>query len=119
MSDALDLSVWPLPPLTKDMEPTADIYLLTSLSPPQHQTYGLPPKLLWSSDMVSNPCTTDTGHHWRRVQTCSLNDIPPNQYRHLVVATETCTVGKWAVHTLLECCLVMCSIQLSWLQINL
>ena len=35
---------------------------------------------------------TSGGQHWRHVQTCSLEDLP-HQYWHLVVATETRTVG--------------------------
>ena len=35
-------------------------------------------------------------HHWRPVQTCSLQNPLPRQYRHLV-ATEARTIGKWVV----------------------
>ena len=57
---------------------------------------------------------TSGGRHWRHVQMCSLEDLTPRpshyphcQYRHLMVATETCTVGKWVVRILLECCLIL------------
>ena len=51
--------------------------------------------------------------HWRHVQTWSLEALPcPHCYWHLVVATETCIVGKWEVHILVECFLVLCVISL-------
>ena len=47
---------------------------------------------------------TYDGHSLKPVQTCSFADTP-NWYWHLV-ATETHTVGKQAVHILLECFLL-------------
>ena len=45
-----------------------------------------------------------SGHCWRPVHNCSLED--PLE-RHLVVAIEVSTVsGKWAVRFILECFLV-------------
>ena len=54
------------------------------------------------------PLLTFGGHHWRPVQTCSLEDLFPylHQYWHLVVATKTHTFDKWAVCMLLERILV-------------
>ena len=51
------------------------------------------------------------GHHWRPVQTCSLEDLPlfsPPMYWywHLVVTNETHTVDKCVVRILLECSFV-------------
>ena len=62
---------------------------------PPYQKWDLPPTLLLTSG----------GHHWRPVQTCPIEDLPPPL--PVVVATETCTVGKQAVCILLECCLVV------------
>ena len=46
------------------------------------------------------PLWVTTGcHHWRPVQTCSFEDLPWEWL--LMVATEACTVSKWAVHILL------------------
>ena len=66
----------------------------------RHETWGFTP--------LSALLLTSGGRYWRPVQTCSLEDLPPlpHWYRHLVVATETDTVGKRAVRILLECCLV-------------
>ena len=50
------------------------------------------------------PLVTSSGVHWKPVQTHLA--LPPSQEQHLVVATETCTVSKWAVRILLECFLV-------------
>ena len=54
---------------------------------------------------------TSGNHHWRPVQTCSLEDLPSppphNQYFHLVVVIKACTVGKRAVRILLECFFVL------------
>ena len=51
---------------------------------------------------------TSGGHHWIPVQTCSHEDLTPpyHQQWYLLVATETCTVGKRMGGILLECCLV-------------
>ena len=51
---------------------------------PGHQTCLL---LLWTSG----------SYYWRPVQTCSLENLPPplHEYRHLVVATETCMVASY------------------------
>ena len=38
--------------------------------------------------------------HWRHVQTCSPDDYPSHQYRHLVATTEPRTAGKWAIYIL-------------------
>ena len=61
-----------------------------------------------TGDMGPTPSLllTSGGHHWRPVQTCSLEDLPRNRYLQQVVATETCTVSKRVVRILLECCLV-------------
>ena len=63
--------------------------------PPRHQTWGpiCPPSY------PLPPATASGGHHWRPVQTCSLEDLPPPPplvltTSSLVVATETHTVGK-------------------------
>ena len=70
-----------------------------------------PPLLLQTWDLaVQGPpgpslLATSGCHHWRPVQTCSLQNPLPHQYRHLV-ATEAHTVGKWVVRILLECFLV-------------
>ena len=41
---------------------------------------------------------TSSGHHWKPVQTCSLEDLPPSYwYWHLVVATEIRSIGKRAL----------------------
>ena len=79
---------WHLVVITGDMGPT----------PPRYQTLGpIPLPLL----------LTFGGHHYRPVQTCSLEDLPsPRCYWTLVVATETHTVSKRVVHILLEYCLV-------------
>ena len=47
-------------------------------------------------------------HHWRPIQTSSVEDPAPplHQYWHLV-ATEARTVGKWPARILLECFLVI------------
>ena len=37
--------------------------------PPRHQTWGTTPSLL---------LLTSGGHHWRHVQTCSLEDLTPH-----------------------------------------
>ena len=71
----------------------------------------------WMSDLGTYPppqtalLLTSGGHHSRIVQTCSLEDLTPSpnpspQCWHLVVATDTRTVGKWVVRILLECSLV-------------
>ena len=60
--------------------------------PPRHQAL-IPSPLL----------VTSGGYHWRPVQTCSFDNTPD---RHLVVATEACTVCKRAVRILLEYFLV-------------
>ena len=53
---------------------------------------------------------TSGGDHWKPVQTCSLEDLPPppppHPHQFLVVTTKTGTIGKRAVCILLECCLV-------------
>ena len=43
---------------------------------------------------------TSGGHHWKFVQTCLLEDLPLSP----MVSTETRTIGKWTVRTLLESC---------------
>ena len=68
-------------------------------------TYPLPLPHL-TEDLGTYPfplLLTSGGHHWRPVQTCSLENLPTPWYWHLVVATETHTVGKQAVCILLEC----------------
>ena len=64
----------------------------------------------WTSELGTYP------HYWffiwwSSLETCSnlftWGSTPPNWYWHLVVATETCTVGKRAVPILLGCCLVI------------
>ena len=62
---------------------------------------GLP---TWGTSLYRPLLVTSGGHHWGPVQTSSLEDSSPHQYRHLG-ATETVTVGKWAV-CILECLLV-------------
>ena len=55
------------------------------LPSPRHQTWDL-------------PLLTFGGHHWRLLQTCTLEDlIPPS---------PTSSGGRRAVHILLACCLV-------------
>ena len=49
---------------------------------------------------------TSSGHHWSFVQTCSVEDLIPLWYWHLVEATGTKGVCKRAVRILLECFLV-------------
>ena len=57
------------------------------------------PMMHWTSQPPP-PLVTSGGHHWRPVQTCSLEDSP-NLYWHLVA--KACTVGKRAVCIPLEC----------------
>ena len=71
------------------------------ISIPRTWDFGYPP--LQPPDM--GPAATG-GHHWRPVQTCSLEDSHRPWYRHLVVTTETRTVGDRAIRILLECCLL-------------
>ena len=80
-----------------------------------HQTWGptpYPPTTLdiRSGDLPLPPLLTSDGHHWRPVQTCSLEALvpppPSNCYWHLVVATETLMVAKRSASILLECCRV-------------
>ena len=52
--------------------------------------YGPPPR---------PPLVTFGGHHWKPVQTCSLEDPPLHWYGHLVV--EECIVGKRVVRILM------------------
>ena len=73
-------------------------------------SYTLPP--LWSGGI---PPASDTW--WSTSKTCSnlFTWYPtPNHYWHLVVSTEARTVGKWAVHILLECFLVFSERTFSW-----
>ena len=62
----------PAPPRTPDMAytpstPTPDMG--PTLPPPQHQTWDLCPLLL-----------TSGGHHWKPVQTCSLEALAPSPH---------------------------------------
>ena len=72
---------------------------LLALDPSRNGTWGPPglPQLVTSGD-----------HHWRPVQTCSLDLTvqSPHWYWHLI-ATKACTVGRRVVHILLECFLVI------------
>ena len=77
---------------------------------PLDTPYPLPPDIPHPPSGYTLPplLVTFGGHHWKPVQTCSLEVLfPPHHYWHLVVAIETHTVGKWAVCILLECCLVI------------
>ena len=63
-----------------------------------HQTWNPPPKP-WPPLLVISG-----GHHWKPLQTCSLEVRPP-----VLTSggdTKACTTGKRAVHILLECFLV-------------
>ena len=60
---------------------------------PRHQTWE---PLLCPALML----VTSGGHHYRPVQTCLLEGLPP-QYRHLVT-TKVCTVVQRVVRILLE-----------------
>ena len=63
-----------------------------------HMHHGIGNVSLWMSDLGTEPPLP---------QTSNLGSYTPKQYWHLVVATETPTVGKRrAVCYLLECCLV-------------
>ena len=73
---------------------THDSLDLTVQGPLQTWTWGTP-----LGPSPGQLLATSGGHHWRSVQTCSL-DLPPSQYWHLVV-TGACTVGKWAIRILL------------------
>ena len=78
---------------------------------PGHQAWDLP--------LLPPTLTPDIRHGdllppaidicWSSLETCSnlfTWGPTPHWYWHLVVATETPTVGKRAVHILLECCLI-------------
>ena len=78
-----------LPPWTLDLDTL----------PPRQGTW-IPYLLLLTFD----------GHHWRFVQTSSLEDSPPLRHWHLVVAIKARMVGERTVSILLECCFVMQSI---------
>ena len=70
------------------------------------------PMMRWTALYSSPPHTKEwpspSPHHWRPVQTCSLDLTVQtyNWYWHLV-ATQARTVGKRAVRTLLKCFLVI------------
>ena len=64
--DALDLTVQPSPPAL----------------PSGHQTWDPPAPALPSGHQTWDPpapalLVTSSGHHWRPVQACSLDDFPP------------------------------------------
>ena len=62
--------------------------------PPQHQT--------WDPSGPSPLLVTSFGHHWRPIQTCSLEDTL-HWYWHLGPLKHIQLVGKWTVCILLEC----------------
>ena len=70
------------------------------------------PMMHWTSlhriplDMGPSPTLVASGcHHWRPVQTCSLEALS-HQHWNLAAATEVLTAGKRAVRIQLECFLV-------------
>ena len=87
----------PLPSHPSPGHQTVELLPLSSQTYPPHRHLHLP----WTPDMRptsshSSLLLTSCGYHWRPVQTCSLEELP-HQYWHLVVATETHTLGKRAV----------------------
>ena len=78
---------------------TCDIPSGHTLPPPPRHT--LPPgHTIPPLDILYHLLVTSSGHHWRPVQSCSLE--APHHYWHLVVATKTHTFGKREVCILLE-----------------
>ena len=65
------------------------------------------PMMHW--DMGPTPPRTATGIWWSLLETCVNLRTPHHHYQcwRLVMATETRTVGKWAVHILLEFILIL------------
>ena len=108
----------PLPVQLTSVVITGDLFKLAHLLPPRPSfcpeggsnvtiihceldltVRGLP---TWGTSLYRPLLVTSGCHHWGPVQTSSLEDSS-HQYRHLG-ATETVTVGKWAV-CILECLL--------------
>ena len=89
--------------------PSSSIRHHTSPPPPRQHTWE------HTSPLPSQTSDLDTylllltsgGHHWRPVQLFKLVHLRanPHQYWQLVVAIETCTVGKWTVRIVFIWCL--------------
>ena len=106
----------PPPPPTKRIRAPSlspDIGPTPSLPGPRQTwhlgTYPLTPSPFPSPlDMVPSPLLASDGHNAGNLfKLVHLRTYPfPNWYGHLVAGIETCTVGKWVVRIMLECCLV-------------